>query len=531
MKNLFTRFLPVWTAITLYLVTGFLLLRFYQYQINPDGISYINNARLILQGQFLLSVNDHWNPLISWLLAPFLVTGLTPQLAFKGMNLLIGAGGFILLHVWLERWQITGWIRWLVLFTLMPMLLWMAFAVLSPDLLVALCLMLYLSILHHPAYFDKRCNAVLLGLVAGLSYLAKYYALPFIAVHLFAYHALAYHYERPNKRRRIWRHYAMAMLVFCGIVVSWLMLQSAKYADRGGLGNHMSSYVFAFLNPHASSDPFGRAGLVPPPHASATSAWDDPRSIPVESWYPWQSPQDAAAYINIVRGFFSYMLGVVGQFTPFAWGIFLIFLYFGMSNTSTILPRKESWKWLLPFLIYAFGYLLIWVEERYLWFLNILLLFMVLQLFVAWPPARRTRALHAILVITLLSFAYFPGEKLVHYFHQDQAIHDLAARLDLGDAKREISIASNKHWVESLYICYYRNWRYYGSNARYVREELVRAALAEHQIDGFLFWGERPAGKYAFLNNYPDLTQGRIDGVHLFQLEKRQPSSSQFHHP
>jgi len=63
-----------------YLILGAILLNFYQYQINPDGISYISIAQKYLRGDYGNAVNGYWSPLFSWLLMPFLLLGCLPYI-------------------------------------------------------------------------------------------------------------------------------------------------------------------------------------------------------------------------------------------------------------------------------------------------------------------------------------------------------------------------------------------------------------------------------------------------------------------
>ncbi len=517
MNKRLTRQLPLLLSITFYLSVGCLLLPYYRYQINPDGISYINNALLILKGHFILSVNDHWNPLISWLLAPFLLMGIKAQPAFKLMNLLMGVPVFILANVWLQRLKLAGWIRWLTLFVLVPPVLWMAMSVISPDLLLAVCLLLYLTILYRPGYFDKGSNAIAPGFAAGLAYLAKYYSLPFIMVHLLAYHALEYYHRRHENGRKILKNYALSLLIFTTIAISWMVLQSQKY-NQFGMGHHANGWAFAFIDPNQEEFILDRSGLVPPPYPAATSAWDDPHCVPVVPWSPWKSMQDMVAYANIIRGFFSISLDLLNQFSPFAWGIVLVFIFWGFGKFSSIPSSKEAWKWLLPFFIYIGGYLLVWVEERYLWFVNLLLVIMLLHVLAIWFKQGSTFAKKIVTVLLLVSFCYFPMEKLVNYFDRDKKYFDLARQLQAAETPGEARIASNKNWNESLYLCHYRDWKYYGSCAIYDDQNLMKKELQANRIDCFLYWGHEPTAAFSFLQNYPDLLSGSIRGMHLYDL-------------
>jgi hypothetical protein len=77
----------------LYLILGFILLGYYQYQINPDGVGYIQTAEKYLSGDFQGAVDAYWGPLLSWLLIPFLYFNQDPTYALyvaKILSIIIG---------------------------------------------------------------------------------------------------------------------------------------------------------------------------------------------------------------------------------------------------------------------------------------------------------------------------------------------------------------------------------------------------------------------------------------------------------
>ena len=49
----------------IYLILGIILFRYYQYQINYDGIGYINIAHLYISSNIYESISDYWGPLLS----------------------------------------------------------------------------------------------------------------------------------------------------------------------------------------------------------------------------------------------------------------------------------------------------------------------------------------------------------------------------------------------------------------------------------------------------------------------------------
>src|SRR5437588_11516935 len=78
-----------------YCCLGILLFPLYQYQVDPDGISYINIAHLYALRDFHDAVNGYWGPLISWLLVPLLLAKLLPLYAYKILTLIIGLFTFL----------------------------------------------------------------------------------------------------------------------------------------------------------------------------------------------------------------------------------------------------------------------------------------------------------------------------------------------------------------------------------------------------------------------------------------------------
>ena len=125
-----------------YRCIGILLLPLYQFQINADGVSYLNIAHLYAIGDFHDAINGFWGPLISWLLVPFLLLKLPSLFAFKILSLIISFFTFIAIRLLSQRFIINEKARLLISLVAMPMLLNYAFLLVTPDLLF-LCIALY----------------------------------------------------------------------------------------------------------------------------------------------------------------------------------------------------------------------------------------------------------------------------------------------------------------------------------------------------------------------------------------------------
>ncbi|QUV78790.1 hypothetical protein [Chloracidobacterium thermophilum] len=89
---------PLTWILLAYTALGLGLLAPYQFQINPDGIAYLDIAEKYARGDVWGAVNAYWSPLISWLTAGLRLLGLPPQVAIK--LVLLTGGAVALGGVW-----------------------------------------------------------------------------------------------------------------------------------------------------------------------------------------------------------------------------------------------------------------------------------------------------------------------------------------------------------------------------------------------------------------------------------------------
>jgi len=129
-------------ALILYSVLGIFLGQFYRYQLNGDGISYISIARKYLDGNLADAVNAYWSPLFSWLLVPFLFLGILPQVAAKAITLAAGFATIIGIKTFSNRFEITENMKSVLLLSVIPLVLYCALSMITPDL-VFLCLLIF----------------------------------------------------------------------------------------------------------------------------------------------------------------------------------------------------------------------------------------------------------------------------------------------------------------------------------------------------------------------------------------------------
>ena len=195
-------------------------------EIDFDGVGYIGIARHIRQGEFYAAINSIRSPLISWLIAGLSFTNGD----YLHIGKLVNAGSFLmcalLLYVVAERlWRsrLAAALATL-LFVLGRGLAAAAVESITPDFLFAALTLVYFLLLLRALGEDRLRDWFFLGSVHGVAFLAKAFALPWLA--LCTGIALAVS-GKPWKSRVA--RLAAAALIPAVIAAGWAAVLHSKY--------------------------------------------------------------------------------------------------------------------------------------------------------------------------------------------------------------------------------------------------------------------------------------------------------------
>lgn len=189
----------------IYIILGIILFRYYQYMIGFDGIHYITIAKSYLTGNLNVSINDYYSPFISWLLIPFLLFEKTPVAglhAFKILTLIIGFFTIIGVRQLSYRFEMDEVVRSVVLIIMIPLILYFALSVITPDLLMVCVLVYYLAIIFSLNYPDKLYNGTLCGILGALAYFTKSYGFTFFIASFLILNLFQYFHDSDRFRRK-----------------------------------------------------------------------------------------------------------------------------------------------------------------------------------------------------------------------------------------------------------------------------------------------------------------------------------------
>lgn len=329
-------------------------------RINPDALSYMRIAQYYLGGQTHLMISGYWGPMLSWLIAPWLLVFEDPldaaraAMAVSAVVFLLG-GHRVLRVVKLPPAA-------LAIGTWILALLGVAWSVsdITPDLLMAGILCCGTSMLLSRRWAGSPGLAVGAGVVLGASYLTKAVSLP-VSLAIVALFAATHVAAGQIAMRQAARAAAITVAGFLIVAGPWIGILSYKYGR----------IVFS------TSAPVNHAFVGPPdvdrrhlvfrtfhnPAPGRINAWEDPTDLPYRPWSPLQSVEYAVHQARIIyynadrivlflKGFDWLGLGLVSAVCGFLAG----------SPWRRSL-RDEPWRWsLIPVVCLSVVYLPVYAE-------------------------------------------------------------------------------------------------------------------------------------------------------------------------
>ena len=490
-------------------------------QINPDGICYLRQAQELVAGHGWESVSSYWSPLLSWSLVPFLagkVDGLlAARLALAGWGAVL-----VLAAVLFTRRFTTLSPAWRLLTGSLVAVMAACWAVrfITPDVIVAALLLLYLWTTTAPDLLQGRWRPILCGMFGGLAFLGKAYALPFVLVHfplaLILRHAwsggvtvgprAATFLGRLRRgTRTVAPAWALGLLAFAVVAGPWIGVLSHKYGRfTCSSAGWLSHAIMAPDNPPGFQPHFD-AGLWEPAPGHLT-VWETVDGATYADWSPLASVRNAAHQTAITIDNIWALQHMLAEFDYFAFslatlgGLPLLWLLWRQRRDNLF---RLAWI-AATVATYCGGYMLVHCEERYI----VLVVYPLLCAFglyvwctllgsarASWPQRDgATRWLgRAGAAVLIVSFAIPAAIGLTNTIVGTRAGSFRAAGQELQQLHCQGPIASTR-FHEGLYVAYHANLPFLG--APLAREvEPCAAELGEHHVGTFLVWDDSPLAR------------------------------------
>lgn len=505
--------------LVLYLTLAVILLGYYQHQINPDGVGYIQTALKYLSGDFYRAVNAYWGPLLSWLLIPFLYFNQNPAYALysaKILSIIIGFFTLIGVRQLSYCFELDEKVRTTVLLMMIPVLLYFALSVITPDLLVACVLVYYLSIIFSPKYPDNILNGILCGALGAIAFFAKSFLFPFFTVQFLVLNLLHYYYRGDYPQIKITRNMLMGFLVFLIISGFWIGLISSKEGELtfGTSGE----YNHALVGPESNGFPQFYQGL------SAPGEIDQQKAL--EQWSPFESWSNFIFQLHLIWNNLWQTVSIYQFFSCLSVLIILCSLllfirplkkFNGKGDREIIIFS------LVTLLIYSGGYLPVLVEDRYLWPMYLLLILLggllISLIFKNWPgkESNYSNLLKGVIIILFaLSFILMPVNFLHTNLNTGKDVYTLSETLK-NQYGVQGNMATNDRLIDTQYLSFYLNSTSFGQSKKDISDAELQSQLEKYKIDYYLVWGNSTH----HLTGYRELTGGKIRDLKVYKRNLR----------
>ncbi|HMO89767.1 MAG TPA: hypothetical protein PKE63_08460 [Lacibacter sp.] len=451
--------------------------------LDADGVGYAAVARAYADGRWQEAINGYWSPLHAWLVVPLLKAGVEVVMAFKYSNAFIAVLILVVLHNLLRKLDIHPALQTALLFTAVIPLLQFACYELAADLLLVLLLLAYVNLLLQPAFFTSVRLYLLAGVLGALAYFAKAYAFPFFLVHFILFHFLWGGARRNN------RYLFAGLGVFFLLCTPWIVLLYHKYgtwmiSSAGRL--NQSWYLVPERNPDLA--------FLPPPHAGASSWWEDPSLVQKTYYTAFASGALFLHQLRVLLYNIQQWFLALFALSPLAPGILAAWVV-----QLVVRPSQHLRLFLLTALLLPAGYLLIHIEVRFLWLLAFLLPAGAVLLLEPLVQQYVQKAWQRVLIWALVlgSFLAEPVNILKDYRYRQQELHTLAGQLR--SVQLQGAVTSNINSEEGMLLAWLAGFQYHMPSAGEKPVNALLPVAAAHGIFQVLFFYSSAAEKEQLL--------------------------------
>jgi hypothetical protein len=464
----------------IYIIAAILCFPYFMYQINPDGVCYISIAKNYASGNFHDAINGYWSPLISWILAPFLVLGLNPLITFKVINLIIGICCLFpikkLIRILIPENRHFV-INILIQSSFSLMIVDIALSVITPDLLAALLVLIYLNLI-----IEKKISKqwLLVALLGALMYFTKAYFFWFFIVHLLTYTIYSNVYFLHNKNIKSFFLIAFLFLIF---LTPWEIALYSKYNKI--VISLAAKYDHAMMKSGRLVNTYEEQ-LTGMPNKNAVSAWEDVSlTDKYDDWSGFESIGNFTKQIEITAVYFNDFLVYL-----LIWPVIAISVVGMMVHIWR--RRKHRQKIIDPIfeifilsLIYFSGYAVFFFEPRYFWgilFINIVVayyFFYNISLRLSFGKLRS----YALFTCVFILINIPPLKEIKGFVINMPGKIESDHSIELKDIIPKGSNVASYSFGEGRYISYYLGLHDFGGICKYSDNEALKSDLEKFSID------------------------------------------------
>lgn len=480
------------------------LLEYHWFLANNDLVAYAGIAEKYAQLELRDAINGYWSPLISWLMAPVIWLGFDSLQAFRIVLILSGVAAFYFAQKLARAISLPLLFQVILLSGLFMLFADGAMASTSPDLLHLAALLAYLHVLLK-SKASRFKSGVFIGVLAAIGYFAKHYTVVFFAMHFVSLATIRFirsyrHRTHPdssesNQPPKAVMKWVLGTLVgFLLPVGLWVLTISLKYdtftfANAAAYNNHLT-------HPDDPGHPHMAFKLFEPPNASATSIWEDPSLLPMESWRPMASGEEFAHFKRTLRLNALDVHNILRNYFELYWLPVLLLLLIPLIKPLQFELRLNDIALILALVVFPAGYLLLQVRERFLLLMAVLVLLIGLRTLAFLSSRDFPRPFRVAATLLAIAFAWAFSQHPFREMWYGNTYHiknhyEHAKKLADENGIRGCFV-SNGHWDTDYSVAYIAGLQLYGLVDICASSAFAQTEINSFKPDYFFEWQDLP---------------------------------------
>jgi hypothetical protein len=387
------------------------------------------------------------------------------------------------------------------------------------DLWECFFLLAALRVFMAKAFKTNALLWVLCGLLGACAYFAKAYAFPF-----FILNAIVVTYVISPGDRKLQLKMALATIVsMLAFSMPWIWMLHGKYglwttSTAGPLNT--SWYLVGHPNWKQGIDL-----LIPPTYPDSPYYWEDPYFANGDTPHFWNSLslfglQFVRLGLNILKLLVSMLQ--ISLLLPVVFYLFFNFMLLLVKHGKALLQDLPNDSFILgaSFILFPAGYLLVNFESRYIWYM--LPLGMTLGA-INVSHIRHDLRRYVLAFVFPLTFILYPVHCMKLMYHEGENEYAVAEQLkQLKIHGTFTAIASPGLEAQRIRrLAYFSGNPYYSTTKKEVQPAAMLQEMRRYHVNYFFAYGER-AKTDRFTdesgNPFPEITQGKIDGLKVYQV-------------
>lgn len=521
--KIFSQKYSLYFFLALYLIVAISVYPYYKYYIDPDGTSYIGIAKKYHDGNFRDAINGFWtSPMISWLIALLLFLPVNAITAAKIAGVIIGFADLIGIFFLVKRFELPVWMNNLFLLASVILIIcWIQTGV-AVDLLLLPFLCFYFSIIFKKDFFDNPKNSIWCGILGALAYFAKSYAFVFFIPHFLLFNVFHFFKDKnPNRLKTFRRSLLTAYIVFFLACGWWIGFISYKY---GKLTYSIAGEInFSMLLNNGVRNIAPNIGyFLEPPNSTAIDYTEDLFYIQGKQVTPFSAP---AAFLKLILDTLIVAKDIFLNMSPLSFAVIIISILFAFFQIKKARSSVFVFS-TVSVLAFPLGYLLIHIEERYIWIITLLLMIQGLYLLNIFFNTIRIHVIFCILVSSVFLFTFLqnPVKQFLNSANYYDYLYNVAET-----CKNEYHIKETVYqrgdFGSMQYVCFLINSPQVIKNPSYGVEKPFswftpppKEILLENDIKYFFdwHWGNTPADS---IYDFEEITKGKIYGLKIYKIK------------